>query len=65
MQEHSSIKGNDNALVHLVEAAIQIPGIKVNRDAFLLSVFEKRIVTLKTKSLKLALCKLELKKRNC
>ena len=37
----------DNAIVQVIELAVQIPGVKVNRDSFLMSVFQKKNQELK------------------
>ena len=43
----------DHALVKIITTAIKIPGVKVNRDNFLLSIFEKKSSDEKEKILKL------------
>ena len=35
------LKATDNAIVQVIELTVQIPGVKVNRDSFLMSVFKK------------------------
>ena len=37
----------DNVIVQVIELAVQIPGVKVNRDSFLMSVFQKKNQELK------------------
>jgi len=37
----------DNIIVQVIELAVQIPGVKVNRDSFLMSVFQKKNQELK------------------
>ncbi len=37
----TSTENSSNALVQVIETAIKLPGVKVNRDAFLSSIFEK------------------------
>lgn len=37
----------DNAIVQVIELAVQLPGVKVNRDSFLMSVFQKKNQELK------------------
>ena len=37
----------DNAIIQVIELAVQIPGVKVNRDSFLMSVFQKKNQELK------------------
>ena len=43
----------DNAIVQVIEMAVQIPGVKVNRDSFLMSVFQKKNQELKENILSL------------
>ena len=43
----------DNAIVQVIEMAVQIPGVKVNRDSFLISVFQKKNQELKENILSL------------
>lgn len=42
MPEQINLKGTDNAIVQVIETAIQIPGVKVSRDSFLVSIFDKK-----------------------
>lgn len=37
----------DSAIIQVIELAVQIPGVKVNRDSFLMSVFQKKNQELK------------------
>lgn len=52
MSEQIDLSGTDNAIVQVIETAIKIPGVKVNRDAFLMSMFQKKDNDLKDKILR-------------
>lgn len=47
MSEKEPIIKDENALITVIENAVKLPGVKVNRDSFLVSVFSKRDPDLK------------------
>ena len=42
MAEQNELKKSDSAIVQVIETAVQLPGVKVNRESFLVSMFEKK-----------------------
>lgn len=53
MPEKNNLSGSDNTIVQVIETVVQLPGVKVNRDSFLLSLFEKFNQDLKEEILRL------------
>ncbi|EHO82592.1 hypothetical protein HMPREF0380_01449 [Eubacterium infirmum F0142] len=51
MAEQNELKKSDSAIVQVIETAVQLPGVKVNRESFLVSMFEKKEKDLKEKIL--------------
>lgn len=52
MSEENNFINTDSAIVQVIEKAVRLPGVKVNRDAFLMSTFEKKDGNLKETILK-------------
>lgn len=51
MEKQNNTVNSSNALVQVIETAIKLPGVKVSREAFLSSTFEKKDQSLRDKIL--------------